>query len=210
VELQDLYIKIQDDINARLSEFKNIWENGDDGAVFREMCFCMCTPQNNAQKAWNAVLRLESKGLLYSAEADKIAATLRDEGVRFHNNKAGHIAFNTINYYPRTKKKIAETIAGSDIIDARNFFAKNIRGWGLKEASHFLRNIGFGDVCILDRHIMRQLALYNVIDAVPKTLSKSKYLAIEQAMLTFSKKKKIPSDALDLLFWYKETGGLFK
>lgn len=38
-----------------------------------------------------------------------------------------------------------------------------------KEASHFLRNVGFGeDVAILDRHILRNLERLAVIDEIPK------------------------------------------
>ncbi len=39
----------------------------------------------------------------------------------------------------------------------RNIFVKNIDGYGLKEASHFLRNIGLLNVSIIDRHIFRFL-----------------------------------------------------
>jgi N-glycosylase/DNA lyase len=211
LKLKKIYISIKESVDRRLREFKSIWEDGDDKAVFREMCFCMCTPQNNAKKAWGAVLSLESTGCLYKTQTDEIARVLRAEGVRFHNNKAKHIMLNTMSFYPDTKKHLQEILKDKQVIEARNFLAKHIAGWGLKEASHFLRNIGFGDsLCILDRHILRQLLLYGVIPLVPETVSQKTYLDIEQAMLAFAKKTAIPPDALDLLFWYQEKGELFK
>ena len=82
---------------------------------------------------------------------------------------------------------------------------------GYKEASHFLRNIGLGkDLAILDRHILRNLQNLGVINEIPKTLSKNKYLEIEEKMRVFSKNIGIPLDHLDLLLWFKQTGRIFK
>jgi N-glycosylase/DNA lyase len=209
--LKKLYDGIKNDIDSRLNDFKTLYQNGSDADIFREMCFCMCTPQNNARKAWGAALRLEKDGILFSGSVPKIAKILRAEGVRFHNAKAKAIAVNSGQFYPDTKNLLKKIFDGRGITVVRNELAKNVRGWGLKEASHFLRNIGAGDaICILDRHILRQLVLYNVIDAIPVTLSKNNYLTIECAMLAFAEKTSIPADALDLLFWYKEKGELFK
>ncbi|MDM7912425.1 MAG: DNA lyase, partial [Methanotrichaceae archaeon] len=82
---------------------------------------------------------------------------------------------------------------------------------GYKEASHFLRNIGLGgDLAILDRHILKNLALLGVIDGIPASPSKKMYLEIESKMIEFSRKAKIPMSHLDLLLWYKEAGEIFK
>jgi N-glycosylase/DNA lyase len=211
-ELKKLYGTIQNDIDERLHEFKLMYQNGSDAVLFREMCFCMCTPQNNAQKAWGAALALEKSGLLYNGNAAQIAKILRDGGVRFHNTKAKAIAHNAKQFYPDTKKHLQKFFTGHSISETRNELANITRGWGLKEASHFLRNIGVTEngICILDRHILRQLVLYDVIPSIPDTLSKNKYLNIETAMLAFAKKAHIPADALDLLFWYKAKGEIFK
>ena len=93
----------------------------------------------------------------------------------------------------------------------REWLVENVRGMSYKEASHFLRNIGQGEkLTILDRHILKNLKALNVIDKVPKSLSKKKYLEIEEKMMDFADRIKIPLDHLDLLLWYKETGEIFK
>ncbi|GMO22421.1 MAG: N-glycosylase/DNA lyase [Termitinemataceae bacterium] len=221
-ELYKIYNTIRSNIDKRLNEFKTLYETGSHKDIFKEMSFCTCTPQNDAKKAWDAVCHLDSDGTLLHGDAGSIAKILRDRGVRFHQNKARYIVINRNNFYPNTKKMITDILNDNvscspnmaeyqTIVAARNLLEKKVTGWGLKEASHFLRNIGFGSgISILDRHILRQLAEYNVIKEIPQTLTKKTYWQIENMMLDFSNKEKIPLDAMDLLFWYKEKNELFK
>ena len=82
---------------------------------------------------------------------------------------------------------------------------------GYKESSHFLRNVGFGDdIAILDRHIMKNLVKYGVIEEIPKSLTDKKYLEIEEKMRKFASGVGIPMAHLDLLWWSEETGEIFK
>jgi len=82
---------------------------------------------------------------------------------------------------------------------------------GYKEASHFLRNIGLGkDMAILDRHILKNLKAFGVINDIPRALSRKKYLEIEEKMRKFSHEIGIPISHLDLLFWSRQTGEIFK
>jgi N-glycosylase/DNA lyase len=98
-----------------------------------------------------------------------------------------------------------------DIRECREWLVNNLTGLGYKEASHFLRNIGFGEnIAILDRHILRNLCLLGVIPEIPEALSRAKYLRIEEKMSGFAAKIAIPLLHLDLLLWYKETGEIFK
>lgn len=210
-ELVALYKEIHISINTRLGEFALLGQKGGDRELWREMCFCLCTPQNDAKKANAAVLALDKAGLLAGGQVEQIAAGLRSGGVRFHNNKAASIKKNMVVFYPGTKKIIKDMLAKNNIVDVRNNLASSVHGWGLKEASHFLRNIGYGkELCILDRHIMRCLTRYDVIEKIPDTLSKSIYLNTEAAMLGFAKKIHIPPDALDLVFWFTAKGEIFK
>ncbi|MFO8164607.1 MAG: hypothetical protein R6T98_08740, partial [Desulfatiglandales bacterium] len=95
--------------------------------------------------------------------------------------------------------------------EAREWLVKQVKGIGYKEASHFLRNIGFEqNLAILDRHIIRNLELVRVINKVPGSLSKKSYLDIEERMMNFSKAVQIPMSHLDLVLWCKETGEIFK
>ena len=98
-----------------------------------------------------------------------------------------------------------------DVLEKREWILKNIKGMGMKEANHVLRNLGFGkEIAILDRHILRNLLGLSVIDEVPKTLTIKKYYEIEEKMREYSLFAGINMDELDLTLWYKEAGEVFK
>ncbi|MDR0375786.1 MAG: N-glycosylase/DNA lyase [Treponema sp.] len=207
--LYDVYAHIKDRIDERLGEFRRLFSDGSDKDLFKEMCFCMCTPQNNAQKAWGAIRRLDEEGRLENGTFDETAEILRAEGVRFHKNKASYILKNRPLFYPDTRERISRVAEGRGQAEIRDTLAGAVAGWGLKEASHFLRNIGLGSrICILDRHILRQLALNGVIETA--ALSPKTYHSIEQRMIRFAGQEHIPVDALDLTLWYQEKHELFK
>ncbi len=195
-------------IEQRLLEFKETWKAGNK-AIFAELAFCLCTPQSNALQCDAAVQSLNQKNLMQLSDT-QIAAILSKK-VRFHNNKAGYIALAREQLMPNINEKLTGLGIESNPVSARNWLAENVKGLGMKEASHFLRNIGFGEqLAILDRHIVRNLLRYGAISEMPKNLSKKNYLLIEEKMLAFSKRIGIPLAELDLLFWSKETGKIFK
>lgn len=209
-DLVQLYNNIKDDIENRLIEFDTLWENGSNRDIYKEMAFCMCTPQTNAKNAWKAVQRLDDLDYFENGSFEEIAYILKESGVRFHKNKTKYI-FTNKHYYYDTKGLILTAINGGDIVKTRNKLAENVMGWGMKEASHFLRNIGYGDkICILDRHILRQLSEYGVIPKIPQAMTKNEYIQIENDMRHFAQELEIPIAALDFVFWYKAKGELFK
>jgi len=195
-------------IKQRLREFKKTWKAGNN-AVFSELAFCICTPQSSALKCDAAVQSLNEKNLIKLSNT-QIAAILSKK-VRFHNNKAAYIALARGQLMPDIKEKLTGLGIESNPTGARNRLAENVKGLGMKESSHFLRNIGFGaQLAILDRHIVRNLLRYGAIKEMPKNLNKKNYLLVEEKMRQFSKRIGIPLAELDLLFWSKETGKIFK
>jgi len=116
-------------------------------------------------------------------------------------------------------KKLKENPFGTveEFFGAKSIGGVNVGEWAkkagmsYKEASHFLRNVGFGqDIAILDRHILKNLVKLEVIDELPKTLTPKLYLEIEEKMRNYCEFVKIPMDEMDLLLWYKEAGVIFK
>ena len=79
----------------------------------------------------------------------------------------------------------------------------------MKESSHFLRNIGFFDVAIIDFHIVDLLVKIGLIQK-PKSLTKAKYLEIEAILKELSEKVSLTLGELDLFLWYLETGKVLK
>ena len=187
-------------IEKRLKEFSNL----SPPQQFHEFLFCTLTPQSNARRCWEAVQQII---LLQKMSKQELVRILRKK-TRFHNNKASYILSNVELW-----SEVQKNLNNSDRKTLRNFLAENVYGYGLKEAGHFLRNIGKSDnqIAILDRHILRNLADLRVISTDEINIkNKAHYLSIENKFISFSKEIKIPIDHLDLAFWSHETGEIFK
>ena len=209
-ELQELYRAKKSDIVERLEDFRRFRQKSTDEEIFRELAFCIFTPQSKAKSCWASIQKLDEQDLLFKGNAEQIKQELHC--VRFHNKKAEYLV-RARDLFLKNGKLSLKALLNSypDVRECREWLVKNLTGLGYKEASHFLRNIGFGEkIAILDRHILRNLHLLGVIPEVPESLSRAKYLGIEEKMAEFAAKTAVPLLHLDLLLWYKETGVIFK
>ncbi len=210
-QLYCLYNEIKPQIVKRLKEFEDILINGSDQDIFKELVFCILTPQSKAKLCWQVVEQLERNSLLTAGDLSAIAQVLSP--VRFRFNKARYIVELQKNFVIDGQIKIRDIVYqfGSDNFGFREWLVKNVKGLGYKEASHFLRNIGLGeDLAILDRHILKGLQALNIIYEVPAALSRKRYLCIERKMLKFASKSGIDMRHIDFLLWYRQTGYIFK
>ena len=197
-ELKKSYTTKQSDIESRLEDFKRVKEED----YKKEFTFCLLTPQSNAQRCWEAVEQIF--GLCCFTEED-IKRILKSK-TRFHNNKTRYVLEGKDAW-----NNIKQRLTDNNTKELRNWLADNVKGYGLKEASHFLRNIGKSNnkIAILDRHILRNLVAFKVIEET-KIKNKKDYLEKEQKYLDFANKLGIQADALDLFFWSQENGEIFK
>jgi len=200
--LRSDYEGIRPAIRARLEDFARVPET----EYFYELAYCLLTPQSSAVNAARVVECLKEEDFL-SRAIDPSAILFRKEHyIRFHNTKARRLV--------EAKEKLPDILAalgtGGDAPEVRGWFVRNVKGLGWKEASHFLRNIGYRDLAILDRHILRNLRRHRIIRTLPKSLTPSRYRAIEGKFRTFAGAVGIPMDELDLLFWSRETGVILK
>jgi len=195
------YELMKDKIKSRLEDFDSIDKN-DKSKLYEELAFCFLTPQSKAKSADIAIRSLIKNNLLFSGKASEIEPHLK--GIRFHITKSKRLEdsrpiFDQFNF------------DFTNIPLLRDEIANSFKGIGMKEASHFLRNIGFGkEIAILDRHILKNLKRVGVIDEIPKTISRKKYLEMETKMSNFCNKIGISMAELDLLFWSEETGEILK
>lgn len=205
--LQD-YKKRKREIKARLQYFRKVYKKNDKD-IFAELCFCILTPQAKAVICDRAIKRLVKEGLLFKGSQRDIKPYLK--GVRFPNNKAKYLV-GARDFFGNGKGlDVKGKIDTRDLFKTRNWLAENIKGLGYKEASHFLRNIGLGkDLAILDRHILKNLKKYGIIKEIPDSLSRKDYIKIENKMRRFFGRLGIAMEEIDLLFWAKETGFIFK
>jgi len=200
----------KDRIRVRLAHFRRIGRMPD-AALFEELCFCLLAIQTKARASDAALRGIVAGGDLWTGDERTLARHLRHR-VRFHNHKAGYIVRARRRFFPDGTPKLRAALNRSPSPqDARAWLVSEIDGFGFKEASHFLRNIGRGeDLAILDRHVLRNLVRHGVIRRLPTSLTPRRYLAIETRMRAFAATVGIPLGALDLLFWSRETGEIFK
>ena len=143
--------EIKEIIDSRIKEFSELGKSSIN-EIFKELCFCLLTANFSAQGGIKIQKEINN-GFLTLSEID-LAKKLSGLGHRFPNARAKYIflAREKINGL----KKILESDESN--LKKREEIVKNIKGLGMKEASHFLRNIGLGaDVAILDRHILKNL-----------------------------------------------------
>lgn len=185
-------------IKHRLQEFKTMRQQ-DDAAWFNELCFCLLTANAQAQKAIAIQKEVGKLGFLtYSQE--KLAEVIKKHKHRFHNVKSSYIV-KARAFYP-----IKQIIVSLEPEKARELLVKSIKGLGYKEASHFLRNVGYSQLAIIDRHIIRFLTRYSYINKSPKNITPRQYLELENILKKFN----IPLDELDLMIWCHMTDTILK
>lgn len=200
--INEKYIFLKNKIRKRLLEFSQVPETD----YFYELCFCICTPQSKAKNAIQVVEKLKQSDFLNNPFNPIDILADRQHYIRFHNQKAIRL-LKAVDDFPKVKKILNLKVSASE---KRNGIKEIINGFGYKESSHFLRNIGYRNLAILDRHILKHLVICKVVQEIPKINSAKLYFQIEKKFLDFSEKVQIPIDELDLLFWSYETGEILK
>lgn len=197
-------------IRARLDEFRQVYSGADDGRIFEELAFCICTAGASAKMGLKSIDAL--RDILLEGSLRKFRKRL--EGVhRFPNYRPAYI-IHTREYLRREHGLRLRDLIESfhDPFERRDFFARNrdIKGIGYKESSHFLRNIGYGGYAILDKHILNTLSELGVIGSPKPPGTRDRYIAIEDGLRRFADDIGIPMDELDLLLWSEKTGEVLK
>jgi len=188
-------------IDSRIQEFKDIDKKSND-KLFKELCFCILTANFNAEKSIK--IQKEIGECFLTDSKDVLAQKLRDCGHRFPNARAAYISESI-----KCKDSLGEIVHIHDGNSLRDWIVNNVKGLGYKEASHFLRNVGFDDYAIIDFHIVDLLVDYKLIEK-PKTITKRKYMMIESLLKKLARKTNLTLAELDLYLWYMETGKILK
>lgn len=202
-EMTRIYENRRDAIRIRLDEFSHVPSS----EYFYELVYCLLTPQSSALHAERTVAHLRAAEFDMRDIDPEPFLRQKENYIRFHKTKTRHL-IKLKNQFPLIATKLMETITSFEL---REWLVKNVTGLGYKEATHFLRNIGKNDgLAILDRHILRTLKRLGVIHSISKSISRKKYIRIEQRFAEFSNHIDISLDELDLLFWSIETGEIRK
>ncbi len=200
----------REEILKRLSEFDAVWQTGTDERLWEEMVFCFFTGGCSARMGIRSVEAV--RPLLSGGNYAELAAALRGKH-RYPNARAGYIVASREFLQEHCNLRLREKLQSfNDDFARRDWLVKEkrIKGLGYKEASHYLRNIGFKGYAILDKHILRSLAELEIIDDPKPPNTRLKYLTIEEKLKNLAETAEIDFDELDLVLWSLKTGEILK
>jgi len=188
-------------VAGRIKEFEEFGKKRED-EVFGELCFCLMTANFSAEKCIDIQKKMgRDFGILSEKE---LAGELKKHGHRFPNTRANYI------FEARNCEADLCSLVGNGK-QRREKLVESVKGLGMKEASHFLRNVGFKDVAIVDFHIIDLLNREGLISFdKSKGLSRKEYLEIEKVLEDLARKVGLNLAELDLYLWYMETGKILK
>jgi N-glycosylase/DNA lyase len=209
-ELKQIYRKKRREIRERLAEFAEVGKSASDERLFEELTFCIYTAGASAKMGLRSVER--ARPVLMTGSVKEIERAL-ERAHMWPEQRASRV-FETREYLREhcglRMRDLLEGFGSPD--ERRDFFAanKSVRGIGYKEASHFLRNVGYRGYAILDKHILARLAEFGVTESPKPASTKKKYVVIEDSMKEFAARVGLDFDELDLLLWYTKTGEILK
>ena len=200
----------RDEIRGRLAEFRAVRLERNDERLWEEMVFCFFTGGCSARMGLRSIEVV--RPLLKFGTERQLANVLK--GVhRYPNERARYIVHSRNFLQADCDLKLWDRLAGfGDGHSRRDWLAreKGIKGLGYKEASHFLRNVGYSGHAILDKHVLRCLAELKIIDDPKPPNTRSRYLTVEDKLRGLTERVEIDFDELDLVLWSIKTGSVLK
>ena len=200
------------EICARLNEFRKVWRSGSDLKLWEELVYCIFTAGASARMGLKSVEAI--RPLLIEGDAKEMTKALVAAGAhRFPIARPGYIVVTRTYLRANCEMNLRTKLRSfKDPVERRDWLAreKQIKGLGYKEASHYLRNIGFSGYAILDKHVMNCLLDLKVVETAKPPATRSRYLEIEEKLRLFAKEIGIDFDELDLVLWSMKTGEVLK
>ena len=198
------------EIRQRLADFAAIGTRGTDRNLWEEMVFCFFTGGCSARMGINSLEAV--KPILMTGDQEQLANAL--SGVhRYPNARSRYIVASREFLREHCDLKLRKKLNSFDCpLERRDWLVreKGIKGLGYKEASHYLRNIGFSGYAILDKHVLNCLAELKIIDEPKPPNTRARYLMVEEKLKQLTKMTQIDFDELDLVLWSMKTGVILK
>jgi N-glycosylase/DNA lyase len=210
---------------SRMSEAfqsRKIWSSMSDDELWGEVCLCILSSNVPYELALSASEHLHSSKyldpdwivgcsdsvrIIASELSRQIYLPRRKDGsrrkYRFPNIRARDIvnAAKTLFGEGRGLSWILESCTSET--EARDLLVRSIHGIGLKEASHFLRNIGYSNsLAIIDSHVMAFLVEVGAISTKGiKAVTPSLYARLERILQNMCDDWSLNLSVLDMAIW---------
>jgi len=198
------------------------WETLGEDDLWRELVACILGSRVRYDVAYSAIERMEKASLFsvtrtltrYPKYEEDVRSALSEPtgsedvcGVRsrypFPRLRAGQIssAAETLYSSGGTIRSLLER--AQDEREARRHLAMNVAGLGPKQASLFLRNIGYtAQVAVLDVHVLTYMDWVGLTSLPVRTVRTIRqYEMLEDAFIEHSCSSGFPPDCFDLAVW---------
>ncbi len=214
--------KIGSIVKQRLLEFERLKKEGKTYFNFRpfldieyeadilsELCFCLLTANSSATLGIKLQKVLGIDGF-WNAPLEELVQVFEKHGHRFAKQRAERI-IRARETFPNVLELLGNSKEGRNIRDLLSDTCSKykVEGFGMKEASHFLRNIGYSDVAIVDRHVFRFLKERKLLPDL-KTITRKIYLQAEKVLDEICKDLNMTQGELDLYIFYVKTKKVLK
>ncbi|MDH5413693.1 MAG: hypothetical protein OEW87_06115 [Flavobacteriaceae bacterium] len=199
------------------------WTDLNENKLWLNVVFCLLSSNVKSELAHSASIYLWKRGMLnrsllikepnsiniLSTELSKpIFKPFRKNGMgrkyRYPCKGASNIVFTAKNL-SKNKIKIKSLLNnGFDETMVRNKLIENVYGFGLKQATHFLRNIGYSkSLAVIDTHIISFLNMIsnNSFKKDYKNLTNAKYLELEEMFKKLCNELNVDLSIFDIAVW---------
>jgi N-glycosylase/DNA lyase len=186
--------------------------------LWNELCLCILSSNVLFETAKSAFLQLQGKGLLTCELRNGLSRKeiVKELSRPIFMPRRRDGSFRKYRFSKRRSKDLVKAHAilygkneGLHLIlrtfssdsAARSYFVDNIPGIGLKQASHFLRNVKFSSrLAIVDSHVARFLQGFNK-GKNDLVITPSNYTQFERSMLEISNQYGLNPAILDMVIW---------
>jgi len=198
------------------------WNDMSENELWEELCLCILSSNVPYELALSAFSHLRSERLLrpkwiikcksavnkLSNELSKCIYLPKTKNgscrkYRFPNTRAENIVKAAKTIYQRDNGLVQLLKDIDDEEKARDFLAMKIPGIGLKQASHFLRNIRYSEsLAIIDSHVIAFLAEIGTIPSQRiKTVTPEIYIRLEKIIRGLSESLDTDLSVFDMAVW---------
>ena len=191
------------------------WASIAENDLWRELVACILGSGVRFEAACSAVERMDGQRLFSeSRRSSRFQQYERDVvGALSQGTRPSRYPFSRLR--GKQIRSAAERLyGGSDTIrsfledshgirDARRRFASEVSGLGPKQASLFLRNIGYAvNVAVLDRHVLTYMSWVGLTEGRIRSISTvQRYEALEDAFIEHAYSFGYAPDRFDLAVW---------
>ncbi|MDQ7037881.1 MAG: N-glycosylase/DNA lyase [Aquificota bacterium] len=220
--LKGIIPRVKEHVNRRVEEFSRLGREGKthfdfrpfldvdyEADLFSELCFCILTANSSASMGIRIQAEVGSEGFMKMSR-EELTEVIARHGHRFPDQRAERIV-SLRERWEEIRKVLEEE---KDPHTLRRLLADpssphKIKGFGYKEASHFLRNTGHRTLAILDRHVYRFMVETGLYPEV-KTMTPKRYLDAERILGEVCRLVGVSQAELDLYIWFARTGKVLK